>query len=154
MASDSGSDLESASSVASLPPSPTVNMTPDQLNQLIAAVLSAVTRAATTGTPSQGTTATPVETPQLLSSSIIQPIGGWEGVSTNAQRKSFGEAIKPPDGFKPLTLTIANKEKVLNELRTRSTASAWSGYCSIPTTRASGLVDGSVTKTLINLLPR
>lgn len=104
-------------------------MTPDQLNQLIAAVLSAVTRAVTTGTPSQGTTVTPVETPQNPSSSNI----GWMGVSTPEQRKAFDAATQSPDGYKLLTTHINHKEKLIHEIRTRAQAHGWYHFCSIQT---------------------
>jgi len=83
----------------------------------------------------------------LLSSSNINPTGSWIGLSTKDQKQDFEKAIKPVDGWKGITPTVANKDKFFALIRQKAVFHNWLNFLNIPSVNSSGTISGNVIKS-------
>jgi hypothetical protein len=123
-------------------------MSADQFNAFLATVQNTIANNINNniGTPIAGTTAGSSTNPRLLSSSNINPTGSWIGLSTKDQKQDFEKAIKPVDGWKGITPTVANKDKFFALIRQKAVFHNWLNFLNIPSVNSSGTISGNVNQ--------
>jgi hypothetical protein len=131
------------------PPPASIVMSADQFNAFLATVQNTIANNINNniGTPIAGTTAGSSTNPRLLSSSNINPTGSWIGLSTKDQKQDFEKAIKPVDGWKGITPTVANKDKFFALIRQKAVFHNWLNFLNIPSVNSSGTISGNVIKS-------